>query len=61
MVAVVCPPGIHEYVPPPDAVSMALLPLQIIVLPEILAVGFRLTVIVCVLESLLPVQLVTTS
>ena len=37
MEGVSCPPGIHEYVPPPDAVSVTGCPAQMLVLPDMVA------------------------
>jgi len=51
VMADVVAPVFHEYVVPPDAVSVVLLPAHIDVVPEILGVGEGLTVMVTLVLS----------
>jgi hypothetical protein len=56
---VVCPPGFHAYVVPPDAVKVVLLPLQIVKegAGVMMGVGIALTVTTDVAELVHPLPL----
>ena len=52
IIFVVCPAGFQRYVPPPDAVSVALCPEQIeLLVAETLAVGEVFTVMLMLVSS----------
>ena len=59
MIPALVEPVFQEYVPPPDAVSVIVLPLQTVVAPLMLAVGAGVTVMDEVAEFVHPFPSVT--